>query len=341
MVEVCRYPVMVVDDDDSTRLLVQKQLSKAGYDVNSHPDARTCLEAVCQMPVGIVIADWNMPEMDGLELCQAVRDLEQMQAVQHIYFILLTAHTRKEQVVKGLESGANDYLTKPYHPGELLARVQVGQRMLRLQSELFQRNIEVQKANARMALLARELDEQANTDAMTGLPNRRRFFEKLAETWTGSERRDEALSCIMLDVDHFKRVNDTYGHAIGDEVLRAVAGKLRQSARRPDLCARFGGEEFIMLCPTMGLEDAGALADGLRANVCAAPVDSDGTLVNVSVSCGVCMRGPAVNTTEELILRADAMLYAAKENGRNQVWVTDGAETQHRFVPEEAAAATE
>lgn len=332
--------IVVVDDDDATLKLLSKQLQLAGYHVDAFADAQSALPAVTAMGTGIVIADWEMPVMNGLELCRAVRELEEMRAVQHIYFIVLTAHTSKTRVIEGLEAGANDYLTKPYHAGELLARIQVGQRMLRLQAELMQRQIEVQKTNAQMALLARKLDEQARTDSMTRLPNRRSIIERMNEAWESHIREQNPLACIMLDVDHFKSVNDTYGHEIGDDVLKHVANILRKCVRRPELCGRFGGEEFLCVCRGMDLDAATQLAERIRQSIAAVPVDASEHTIRVTISSGVATPTPDMQSPEDLIRVADELLYAAKENGRNQVWAQNGR-NRYRVPPFQSASDAE
>lgn len=329
--------IIAVDDDALTLKLLVRHLEQAGYSVQGYGDGRSALEPICEMSAGIVIADWSMPEMDGLQLCNALQELKEMQAIRSIYFILLTAHSTKDKVVQGLEAGANDYLTKPYHPGELLARVQVGERMLALQDELLRRNIEVQKANAQMALLAQKLDQLANSDALTRLANRRSIFDRFEDVWKQSDDDNQPLSCIMLDVDKFKRINDTYGHAAGDEVLRVTSAIIRRTARRPEMCGRFGGEEFLLLLPNTHAEDAAAHAENLREQIAREPVPFEGTPINVSISCGVAEKSPETTQPDELVSQADAMLYAAKTHGRNQTWVyvgndqgkpaTPGAET--------------
>lgn len=332
-----RQRVIVVDDDEATRKLVCRQLSAAGYTVSSFPDGRSALRPICEMGTGVVIADWAMPEMDGPELCRALRELHEMQALGNIYFIMLTAHNTKEKVVEGLEAGANDYLTKPYHHGELLARVQVGERMLCLQDEVVRHTVELQKANAGMALLNGRLEQLANTDVLTRLPNRRCLFTNFEEAWEQSGRGAQPLCCIMLDVDHFKRVNDVYGHAAGDQVLQTVAECIRRNARRPELCGRFGGEEFLLILPTLTLRQAVRLAEDLRCDVSRSTICVGTETIRVSVSCGVAERQPEDQRPDDLIRQADQMLYMAKEHGRNQTWVA-GADGTGRVARDLAAA---
>jgi diguanylate cyclase (GGDEF)-like protein len=336
MAEPARRRIVVVEDDVATQRLLQRQLENAGYQVAAFDDGRTALDRIRESGAGIVITDWSMPGLDGLELCRALRELEGLQALGSTYIILLTAHDAKEQVIAGLQAGANDYLIKPYHPGELLARIQVGDRILQLQEELLGRTLELHKANAQMALLAGKLEHLANTDVLTGLGNRRRLLERLGEAWDAAERSGEPLSAIMLDLDYFKRVNDTYGHAAGDDVLRYVAGVIRRSVRRPELCGRFGGEEFLLIYTAMTADQAAALAEKIRSDVRGRRVMIQDAPIDVSVSGGVAQKGRYAASPEELIRRADAMLYAAKEHGRNQTWVlsADGREYRADAPPQ-------
>ncbi len=331
--------IVVVDDDTALLALLTRQLQRAGFEVHAFDSGPPALEAVSRLVTCLVVADWNMPGMDGLQLCRAVRELEAMQAVQQVYFILLTAHDRKEQVVEGLAAGANDYLTKPYHEGELLARVRVGERMVRLSRELLQRTVELHKANAQMAVLAARLEQQARSDTLTGLPNRRCLFERFHEQWELSTRSGLPLSCVVIDVDRFKQINDTFGHATGDLVLQKLAEVLRDSSRRPDLCARYGGEEFAIVCPATDLRGAAQLAERLRAAV---ELESSTWSLGpprITVSCGVAERRSDMPGPDELLRLADAMLYEAKAHGRNQVWRCVGAGGGER-VPAETALST-
>jgi two-component system cell cycle response regulator len=317
--------MVIVDDDVLTRKLLQRQLQDAGYSVDAYPDGRSALQAICQMGSGIVVADWSMPVMDGLELCQATRELQDMRVLGNIHVIMLTAFDTKEKIVEGLAAGANDYLTKPYHLGELLARVKVGERVLRLQDELVHRNLEVQKANAQMAVLANKLEKMANIDTLTGLPNRRYLFERFNEAWCTAELEHQPLSCLMLDVDRFKRTNDTCGHAMGDQVLRRVADAIRQHTLQPELCGRFGGEEFVLIFPATSATVAAARADQLRTDISVASVSGRNGPISVTVSCGVAEKEVGTSCADDLIRNSDAMLYLAKEHGRNQTWLLDAA----------------
>ncbi|MFQ5807114.1 MAG: diguanylate cyclase [Phycisphaerae bacterium] len=313
--------IVLAEDEATARALLVRQLRKAGYEVIACENGKEALKAIRKEVSCIVVADWMMPEMDGLELCRTVRALGEMQALSFVYFILLTAHAEKERIVAGLEAGADDYLTKPYHPQELLARLRVGERNCILQSELFQRQVDLQKANAELAVLNRKLEKLASTDMLTGLASRRQLFNRLAEIWSLAERNDRPLGCVMFDVDIFKSVNDTHGHAAGDEVLKSLAETARGCLRRHDIIGRFGGEEFCVLCPETTIEGAASLAERIRGAVAESRCVLGETTISVTVSLGVACRSPVHDDADSLISAADAMLYRAKESGRNQVWV--------------------
>jgi diguanylate cyclase (GGDEF)-like protein len=319
------YPVRIVlaVNDHQSRGLLVRQLSDAGYDVIACENGRQALAAAATEFSCIVLADWMMPEMDGLELCRTVRELGETQTSCFIYFILLTSQSDKDGIVAGLEAGADDYLARPYHPRELLARLRAGERLCVLQRELLRRQVEFHRANAELAALNSKLEKLANTDALTALANRRCLFDRLGEAWSLAERNDRALSCIMFDLDAFKSVNDTYGHAAGDRVLQIIAQAARDCVRRYDVIARVGGEEFCILCPELQLDGAVSLAERLRQTIAATRCPVDGATLAVTASFGVATRSPHHSNPDALIVSADRMLYRAKEAGRNQVWACE------------------
>ncbi len=331
-----RPTVVVAEDDPAARRLLVRQLQKAGYNVVACEDGREALEQIQRASPCVAIADWMMPEMDGLELCRSLRSLQQLGVMGFVYFILLTAHSEKEQIVAGLEAGADDYLTKPYHVRELLARLNAGQRIVALQEELLRRQIELHRVNAEMAKLNARLEELANTDVLTRLANRRHLLEQLESLWATADRHQRPLSVIMFDVDRFKRVNDTWGHAAGDEVLRVVARLARRALRRGDRIGRIGGEEFCVVCPETNVEGAAVLAERIRSAVEQTPVQVTEQTIHVTVSLGVAERSDRHECEDQLLADADAALYRAKENGRNQVWVVDREGQMRRYQPEPA-----
>lgn len=321
MSDLSARTLIVVDEDGETRARLECELGAAGYHVRSFTDGHAAIEPITELGSGIVISDCGRASMNGLQLCRALRELEDMQALGAVYFIMLSRRTAKDDVVAGLTAGANDYLSKPHHPGELLARVRAGERVLRLQEELRRQTIEFQKANLELALLGRKLDELAHTDTLTGLANRRCLFARFHEAWATTARNGQPLTVVMLDIDRFKRINDTYGHEAGDEVLRAAASRIRSTTRPPELCGRLGGEEFALVCPNDDQSAAIVIAESIREALAASPVRYGDQVVPVTLSCGVAERGPDADSPDALLRQADDMLYAAKEHGRNQTWL--------------------
>ncbi|MFN0135159.1 MAG: diguanylate cyclase [Phycisphaerae bacterium] len=318
-----RRRIILADDDRDALKLLSKQLERAGYSVVGCENGREALEAIQREGACLVIADWEMPEMDGIEVCRAVREISALNGLSFVYFVLLTARAGKEQVVAGLEAGADDYLTKPYHFQELLARLRAGERILELQQQLWKRQLELHKNNLEMATLNQKLHDLAHTDTLTRLPNRRSLFDRINQAWDKQWSPVSPLSLLMLDVDRFKGVNDKYGHAGGDAVLREVADVVRTSIRGCDGPGRFGGEEFCVVFPHCPLAQAGEIAEQLRANVEARVIKFEDKIIPVTISIGVGSRHARHSVVDDLIADADAMLYKAKENGRNQVWLTD------------------
>jgi len=313
-------------------MLLERQLAKAGYEVVACENGKQALEAIRRENACIVVADWMMPEMDGLELCKTVRMLGQMKAISYVYFILLTAQSDSRQIVAGLEAGSDDYLTKPYRVKELLARLRAGERIFSLQKELMQRQVELHRVNGEFAKLNLKLEELANTDMLTSLANRRCFFERFDETWELAGRKGQSLACIMFDIDKFKLINDTYGHAAGDAVLKKVSAVTRASLRRYDIVGRIGGEEFCIICPQTSIDDAALVAERLRADIAQTEFRYEQEIIPVAVSIGVAGRNDEHAGPDALAKVVDGLLYKAKENGRNQVWVLRPNGESFRFT---------
>lgn len=308
--------VLVVDDDECFRRLLERQLTNAGYAVAIAADGNEALRVIFDQGAQIVITDWMMSGMDGLALCRAIRESE---VTGFIYTIVATALSDKDRVIDAFEAGADDFITKPVHVQELLARLKAGTRILTLEADLARQNRAVHKANAELALLANKLERMATTDELTGLANRRECLTRMADDWVVSVRRRQPFSCLMLDLDHFKRVNDTYGHDTGDEVLKYVATVLRRAARAGETVCRIGGEEFVVLCPLVALDEASKAAERLRAAVEAAPMSLAQGRLPLTLSIGVAERTEEMQTHEDLLNAADVALYEAKRSGRNCV----------------------
>jgi two-component system cell cycle response regulator len=330
--------IIVAEDDAALRTLLVRQLERAGYSVVACENGRVALEAVRQAGACTVLADWNMPELDGVGLLRAIRELSELDVLPFVYFVLLTADSHKDAVIAGLEAGADDYLTKPYHPQELLARLRCGDRIQRMQAELRDWSVQVQNTNAELATMNAKLERLAKTDELTGLSNRRHLFERLTHLWQVARRHERPLSCALLDIDHFKHINDTHGHAAGDAVLRALADVCRKCLRASDLAARIGGEEFCVICPETDAAGAASVAERTRAAIEAHDFRIDGKRMPVTASFGVAGSRTAHAGLEQMIAAADAMLYRAKSAGRNQVWVADEIGRELGPCPPVAAA---
>jgi two-component system cell cycle response regulator len=301
--------VLLAEDDLITRKLVQAHLVRWGHEVVVCSDGAEAWNILHgDDPPKLVIVDWMMPGMDGVSLCREIRKDGQR---PYTYIILLTAKNKKEDVVEGLESGADDYVIKPFDTHELRVRVRAGSRIVRLQEDLM------------VALAASEF--QATHDPLTGLWNRRAIMEILQKELDRGRREDTPLGLIMLDLDHFKQINDTYGHQAGDAVLHQVAGVMVASLRSYDAAGRYGGEEFVMVLPGCDAQDSKAIAERLRLLSSSNPFEiSEGTLA-VTISVGVAAtKGSKNSEAESLIRAADEALYRAKHLGRNRVEVWQG-----------------
>ena len=295
--------VLIAEDDRASRSLLERVLLKWGYDVAVTCDGEEAWRTLQQEDApSLVVLDWMMPGLDGPEVCRRVRKLD---APNPPYLILLTGRDGKSDIVAGLEAGANDYLGKPFDKDELHARLEVGRRFTELNGKLL----------ATQAILA----EQARTDALTGVMNRRAILERLSEEMARTQRDATRLGVGMIDIDHFKRINDAYGHAAGDCVLREVVARASSATRPYDAFGRFGGEEFLAIVPACPEAEVASVLERIRSAVADSPVAVEGHKVRVTVSIGGAMsRGTSVDA---LIRSADDALYQAKVAGRDRVVV--------------------
>ncbi len=298
-----RPRVLVVDDDPLSRRILEQVLVSAGYAVDSAADGQEALARVRAHRPDVVVTDWQMPLMDGLTLCRILKGTDE---TRFTHVVMLSARGETEAKVTGLETGADDYLVKPIEPLELQARVKVGLRLQRALLELAAKN-EI-------------LEKLALTDPLTDLANRRAFQEALEAEVSRVGRHGRPASLLFLDLDHFKRVNDDHGHAVGDEVLAGFAQVLKRGCRRGDLAARIGGEEFAVLLPTTGRLPAALVAERIRRATQAHPLGRTvQAAVTVSVGVSSTEDPPGPVGAAELLVRADEALYRAKAEGRNRV----------------------
>ncbi len=299
--------ILVIDDTTDISDVLEDVITGEGWHAHSEANAEQGIAFALAHPPDLILLDVTLPDMDGFEVCRSLREHE---ATADVPIIFLTAHARAHERVQGLDAGGNDYIVKPFNIDELLARVRAALRTKIAQDILRQ-------ANSQLVV-------QTQTDPLTGLYNRRFLDERLAEEVVRALRYGYPLACCLLDVDHFKAVNDSYGHQDGDEVLRSMAAILRDQVRRDDIVARYGGEEFIVLLIQQDLQGALRVAEKIRTSVAEMPFRlSNGATLDVTVSIGVSAgAGPSLNQ-EHLVAAADAALYAAKRDGRNRVAAGD------------------
>lgn len=310
--------VLIADDDRLSRRLLQTTLEKGGYEVVSVEDGISATRLLCQRDgPRLALLDWVMPGMDGLAVVRAVREQRDL---PYVHMILLTSRRDKEDVIAGLESGADDYLTKPFHPPELRARLRTGERILLLEDRL----VEARE----------EMRFKATHDALTSLWNRGMILDFLQREISRAARdRGNGVTIVLGDIDHFKQVNDSYGHSAGDAVLRQVAERLNASIRSYDAASRYGGEEFLVVligCPS---RLAVGRAEHMRQIIQSQPFDTHAGPLTVTMSLGIAGTDDwAGLSAEPLIHEADLALYRAKELGRNRCVLARPAGLEESFA---------
>lgn len=295
--------ILVVDDSPVYRKLVEQSLSQEHYTVLLARNGREALELFAKHQPALVITDWSMPDISGIELCQRIRrDYRQFYA----YVILLTGNTDKEEVIEGLAAGADDYLTKPFHSGELQARVRVGRRIVELHRQVQDKN--------------RQLEEMALTDPLTGLPNRRAIDFWASRQLSAAVRHDFPIWAVMADLDHFKSINDTHGHDAGDIVLKSFAEILKANTRKSNICGRLGGEEFLVVITHVEKKNVAIAIERIREQFAAQRFTVERHTFGATASFGIAgVLVTACSDFGDLVTRADAALYSAKRQGRNRI----------------------
>jgi diguanylate cyclase (GGDEF)-like protein len=293
--------ILVAEDEPVSRLRLQSFLTKWGYTVLPASDGADALRLFLKERPCLVVLDRMMPHIGGLELCRLIR---REGDEPYVYIVLLTAHDDNDEIVEGFQAGADDYVTKPFEPQELEARLRTGARIVRLQEQLI-----AAREEARV---------DATYDPLTGLFNRAGFFVNFRKEVIRARRYKMPLALIMADIDHFKALNDRFGHPTGDQVLRETAERLRATLRASDVIGRYGGEEFVIAAPDCGLHDALALAERCRVSIGEVPFACADGLVTVTMSVGVAATHE-MSGADALVKSADEALYRAKHAGRNKV----------------------
>jgi len=297
--------LLVADDSNISRSMLSAITKSWGYEVILAEDGGQAWQIMQEDDAPkLLLLDWEMPVMNGIEVCERViaKDPENPP-----YIVLLTSRSASDDIVEGLSKGANDYLSKPFDTAELQVRLQVGKRMVEMQGKLND--------------TLNELKELASHDSLTGLLNRRAIMEGLPKEIQRMKRQENVLCIGMCDIDHFKQVNDTYGHLVGDEVLKEVTKRMAETLRDYDLLGRYGGEEFLVITPVDSNNNGLMVYQRLCDVVSSREIIVNNLSIPVTISCGVATYSADcdLQTITELIARADEALYQAKNNGRNQV----------------------
>jgi diguanylate cyclase (GGDEF)-like protein len=300
-----KVKILIADDDSISRRLLERTLQHSGYEVITAEDGRQAASELSKADgPRLALIDWMMPELDGLSVCREVRG---KQDDSYVYILMLTSNESSEDVVKGWEAGADDYLTKPFHPAELKARLHTGRRILQLEDKLVE---------------AREdMRFKATHDALTSLWDRGAVLALLRNELSRSARELTSVSMLLCDIDHFKQINDIHGHLSGDEVLEEVSTRLLDAVRSYDAVGRYGGEEFLIVLSGCDAEHLEVRAEQVRKAISDAPFSTAQGPIFVSLSIGAItiQNWDKSNPIEPLLKQADIALYRAKESGRNRV----------------------
>ena len=303
--------ILIADDESVSRRMLQSMLEKWGYDAIAVEDGDEAWREL-KLPDAprLALLDWMMPGQNGVDIC---RNLRKQRPEPYTYILLLTARDAKESVVEGLESGADDYLTKPFNPQELKARIRVGLRLLELEDSLVQ---------------AREMMRfKATHDTLTGVWNRGAILETMEREVWRSRREGISLGVLILDLDHFKSVNDNYGHIAGDSVLREVTRRMQTDVRPYDAVGRYGGEEFLVLLPGCNREVTSVTAERLRKIISGLPIETATGSLKMTTSIGAVATGDwPQNAPSQILQMADSALYRAKNEGRDRTVIAGEVE---------------
>ncbi len=295
--------ILIAEDDPISRRLLEVFLTRWGYQVSVAASGIEALELLEKADAPrLAVLDWMMPGLEGVQVCRKIRERKDR---PYIYILLLSARTQKEDLLLGLESGADDYLTKPFDAQELRARLHVGQRILQLQDGLM--------------VAGAELLFRATHDSLTGIANRDVILDSLRREHSRQVREGGSFGIVLLDVDHFKSVNDTFGHLCGDAVLQEVVRRVTSTVRAYDTVGRYGGEEFLIVAPSSGAEGILRLSERVRLAIETEPIKTDGGEISVTLSLGLAVSSEATPLDPKIMLStADEALYRAKAEGRNR-----------------------
>jgi two-component system, cell cycle response regulator len=305
--EATVFTILLAEDSAVYRLLIETQLRNWGFKLvlaNDGQEAWKILSAANAPRLALL--DWVLPEIDGVEICRRLR--RRTEQGQYTYVVLLTAKSKKGEMLEAMDAGADDFLAKPFDPLELRARLLVGKRIIELQNKLVSAN--------------QSLEFAASHDSLTGLWNRAEIRAFLQQELARAHRDGTQVGIVLADIDHFKTVNDTLGHEVGDLVLKTVAGCLRNSLREYDRVGRYGGEEFLLVIPNCDLTATTRRANQIRESVAQLPIGLGDNSMTITISMGATV-AKSIGDLEQFVRRADAALYQAKRRGRNRVECAD------------------
>jgi two-component system cell cycle response regulator len=295
------FKVLIAEDNSVSASILKKNIEDWGYEVVMAQDGDEAWKAYQDERVRLAVLDWIMPKINGLDLCKRIREFDHKEgSKEYTYLILLTAKGQQADLIKGFSAGADDYITKPFNHHELKARLKTGKRIIDLQSQIM---------------------EQADRDGLTGLWNRKRMFKILEKEINRAQREERSLATIMIDVDNFKKINDTYGHHCGDSVLVEVSSCLQKSIRNYDEICRYGGDELFIILPNCNLAMTERIAERLRQRVSEKKIETDTGILDITISLGGVSSEIFLSdlTPDKLVISSDEALLRAKSNGRNCV----------------------
>jgi len=304
--------ILIAEDELVSRKLLKRTLETWGHTVLLAENGQQAWDIFQKENIRFVVADWIMPVVDGVTLCTRIRSTE---TSGYVYFILLTGKDKKEDIVKGLAAGADDYLTKPFDREELRVRVRAGERILNLEKELKEKNEKLKGLNEK-------LEELIRIDPLMGIGNRRSFHEVIEKMHNRALRYKQKYGIVMCDIDNFKSYNDNYGHLSGDIILKKVAVAIKNSLRGSDEVFRYGGEEIVVIVPNQNLDTTLHVAEKLRKAVESLRIEHDGAESGImTVSCGVSAFNPKFEDSKwtNVLDCADQALLQAKSSGKNRV----------------------
>lgn len=290
--------VLIAEDDVISRSALERNIREWGYEVHATGNGEDAWDSIQSGDIRLAILDWEMPKIDGIELCRKIRHEVQEKREEYIYVILLTGKDKQDEIVQGLTAGADDYITKPFYFPELKVRLQKGEKILL-------------REDARI--------KSASVDSLTQLWNRKKILDLLEEELERGRRSEQPIGVFMIDIDHFKKVNDSYGHVIGDKILTEVALRLKKPIRKYDKVGRYGGDEFLIIVTQLTSENIKKLADRLIKSISGKKILIDDLQLKIHVSIGGISSEDLPNASgSELIVASDSALLMAKRSGRNQ-----------------------